>query len=389
MQGPGDRPEATFVAVAGDEVVGYAKFSFSSIAATTRLPRPDRGQARLARPGHRPGAEGGADRLGEGERLRAAADAERRAQRADAPAERPSSATRRRSAASTCAGRSRDRDDRRPSGSSWSGSRRSWSRRCSTAAATSSASPSRTTGRTTTTAASSPSGSGRWATSRPAGRWLVRAVVLPETRELIGHVGFHGPPGVNSLKAADAVEVGYTIFPEHRRQGYATEAVVGAARLGAGAGDRPLRRLGRARERAVADDRAAARLRRGRPALGRRGRRGARVRAQAFRLRKPAPSSPRTSADRVAFEHAAVDLTAAGLLLDDAAQLADAVEAGQQLERHRVEPRAQAEPVLQRAETSASAQPPSRNSTRCSSRSCGASAKVPSSSSRSSASPAR
>ncbi len=29
MQGAGDRPEATFVAVAGDEVVGYAKFSLS------------------------------------------------------------------------------------------------------------------------------------------------------------------------------------------------------------------------------------------------------------------------------------------------------------------------------------------------------------------------
>ena len=57
------------------------------------------------------------------------------------------------------------------------------------------------------------------------GPWLVRGIVLPETPELIGHVGFHGPPGVNSLKADDAVEVGYTIFPEHRRQGYATEAV--------------------------------------------------------------------------------------------------------------------------------------------------------------------
>ena len=57
-------------------------------------------------------------------------------------------------------------------------------------------------------------------------RWLVRAVVLRgEERPMIGHVGFHGLPGVNSLKAADAVEVGYTIFGDHRRQGYAGEAV--------------------------------------------------------------------------------------------------------------------------------------------------------------------
>jgi GNAT superfamily N-acetyltransferase len=30
MQGAGDRPEATFIALAGDEVVGYAKFSISN-----------------------------------------------------------------------------------------------------------------------------------------------------------------------------------------------------------------------------------------------------------------------------------------------------------------------------------------------------------------------
>jgi len=35
MQGPGDRPDATFVAVAGDEVVGYAKFSLTSAQPTT------------------------------------------------------------------------------------------------------------------------------------------------------------------------------------------------------------------------------------------------------------------------------------------------------------------------------------------------------------------
>ena len=31
MEGDGDRPEATFVALADDEVVGYAKLSLSSV----------------------------------------------------------------------------------------------------------------------------------------------------------------------------------------------------------------------------------------------------------------------------------------------------------------------------------------------------------------------
>jgi RimJ/RimL family protein N-acetyltransferase len=54
--------------------------------------------------------------------------------------------------------------------------------------------------------------------------WFVYGVVLPEgERPLIGHAGFHGPPGTNALKAADAIEVGYTIFEPFRRRGYATE----------------------------------------------------------------------------------------------------------------------------------------------------------------------
>jgi len=35
MGGPGDRPEATFVALAGDDVVGYSKFSLTSAQPTT------------------------------------------------------------------------------------------------------------------------------------------------------------------------------------------------------------------------------------------------------------------------------------------------------------------------------------------------------------------
>jgi ribosomal-protein-alanine N-acetyltransferase len=59
------------------------------------------------------------------------------------------------------------------------------------------------------------------------GPWLLRAIVLRETRAMIGFVNFHGPPGSNDIGALDAVELGWTVFPRHRRQGYATETARG------------------------------------------------------------------------------------------------------------------------------------------------------------------
>jgi ribosomal-protein-alanine N-acetyltransferase len=49
--------------------------------------------------------------------------------------------------------------------------------------------------------------------------WLVRAVIALPDQVVIGHAGFHGPPVDNGM-----VEIGYTILPELRRQGYGRAA---------------------------------------------------------------------------------------------------------------------------------------------------------------------
>lgn len=56
--------------------------------------------------------------------------------------------------------------------------------------------------------------------------WLLRAVGLRETRTMIGFIGFHTLPGAEYLNsyAPGSVEFGYTIFPDYRKKGYASEA---------------------------------------------------------------------------------------------------------------------------------------------------------------------
>lgn len=57
--------------------------------------------------------------------------------------------------------------------------------------------------------------------------WLLRAMALRGTRELVGRIGFHGRPGDNSLAAPDALELGYAVEPAFQRQGFAEEAIGG------------------------------------------------------------------------------------------------------------------------------------------------------------------
>ena len=58
--------------------------------------------------------------------------------------------------------------------------------------------------------------------------WLLRAVGLRSSREMVGHIGFHTSPGAPYLEqwSPGGVEFGFGICREHRRRGYAREAAV-------------------------------------------------------------------------------------------------------------------------------------------------------------------
>lgn len=66
--------------------------------------------------------------------------------------------------------------------------------------------------------------------------WSLRAVVRKEDGRMIGHFNAHDRPGAEHLRAyaADAVELGYTIYPAFRRQGFAREIIEAFAGWSAG-----------------------------------------------------------------------------------------------------------------------------------------------------------
>jgi RimJ/RimL family protein N-acetyltransferase len=55
----------------------------------------------------------------------------------------------------------------------------------------------------------------------PSAGWVTRVVWDPERRIAVGRAGYHGPPDGTGM-----VEVGYSIDPRFRRQGYARAALL-------------------------------------------------------------------------------------------------------------------------------------------------------------------
>lgn len=62
--------------------------------------------------------------------------------------------------------------------------------------------------------------------------WYLRAIVLRDTRVMVGRISFHGPP------ASGIAELGYSVHPAHRRHGIAREAAEAMMAWAAGRGVR-------------------------------------------------------------------------------------------------------------------------------------------------------
>jgi RimJ/RimL family protein N-acetyltransferase len=54
--------------------------------------------------------------------------------------------------------------------------------------------------------------------------WSLRMVVLRSKLLAVGTTNFHGPPGTNDTDTPGAAEIGYSILPNYRSVGIATEA---------------------------------------------------------------------------------------------------------------------------------------------------------------------
>ncbi|AUH39650.1 GNAT family N-acetyltransferase [Streptomyces sp. CMB-StM0423] len=52
-------------------------------------------------------------------------------------------------------------------------------------------------------------------------RWMVRQAVVGDKGLVVGHAGFHGPPDEVGM-----VEIGYSVAPDFRRQGYARSTLI-------------------------------------------------------------------------------------------------------------------------------------------------------------------
>lgn len=78
----------------------------------------------------------------------------------------------------------------------------------------------------------------QWKEDTDYAPWSIRAVVLKESGDVIGSINCHDKPAVleHGGRSGSEVEMGYTIFADWRRRGFAHEAVLGlagfAARMG-------------------------------------------------------------------------------------------------------------------------------------------------------------